>query len=99
MYRGKKTSFKLNTLNQLKLLKYQLSNQNKTIIFIRKDGLDKFEQKEISKNLDQLIIYKEAIITNSLYSSAVNVGIEPNVIIEFARIYGFQIDFQETFGK
>ena len=74
-------------------------SKTKTIIFDRKDVLNKFEQKEINKNLDQVIVYKEAIITNSLYSSAVNVGIEPNVIIEFARIYGFQIDFQRMLNN
>ena len=30
---------------------------------------------------------------------AINVGIQPNVIIEFARIYGFQIDFQRDIWK
>ncbi len=61
---------------------------------------------EVSKN-DDLITIKEIIIKlnkkevvvkntikNNLYSSAVEVGIEPNIIVEFARIYGFEIDFQ-----
>ncbi len=39
------------------------------------------------------------IITNNLYSSAVNVDIEPNIIIEFARIYGFEVDFQRDIRK
>ena len=100
LYRGQKISFKLNNSKPIKVVEISIEqSKTKTIIFNRKDGLDKFEQKEISKNLDQLIVYKEAIITNSLYSSAVNVGIEPNVIIEFARIYGFQIDFQRDIWK
>ena len=100
LYKGQKISFKLNNSKPIKVVEISIEqSKTKTIIFNRKDGLDKFEQKEISKNLDQLIVYKEAIITNSLYSSAVNVGIEPNVIIEFARIYGFQIDFQRDIWK
>ena len=100
LYRGQKISFKLNNSKPIKVVEISIEqSKTKTIIFNRKDGLDKFEQKEISKNLDQLIVYKEAIITNSLYSSAINVGIEPNVIIEFARIYGFQIDFQRDIWK
>ena len=81
-------------------MKYQLRNQKKkTFVFYRKDDSDKFEHKEISKNLDQVIVYKESIIKNSLYASAINKGIEPNIIIEFARIYGFQIDFQRDIWK
>ena len=34
-----------------------------------------------------------------MYSSAVNQGIPPNIIVEFARIYGFQIDFQRDIWK
>ena len=44
-------------------------------------------------------MYKEKEITSSLYSSAIDVGIQPNVIIDFARIYGFQIDFQRDIWK
>ena len=43
--------------------------------------------------------FKEAEIINSLYSSAIDIGIQPNVIIDFARIYGFQVDFQRDIWK
>ncbi len=100
LYRGQKISFKLNNSRPIRVVEISIEqSKTKTIIFDRKDGLNKFEQKEINKNLDQVVVYKEAIITNSLYSSAINVGIEPNVIIEFARIYGFQIDFQRDIWK
>ena len=34
-------------------------------------------------------------ISNNLYSSASNAGMEPGIIIEFARIFGFfEVDFQ-----
>jgi len=100
LYRGQKISFKLNNSRPIRVVEISIEkSKTKTIIFYREDGLNKFEQKEINKNLDQVIVYKEAIISNSLYSSAVNVGIEPNVIIEFARIYGFQIDFQRDIWK
>jgi len=39
------------------------------------------------------------IIKNNLYSSAVAVGVEPNIIVEFARIYGFEVDFQRDIRK
>ena len=100
LYRGQKISFKINNSKPIKVFEISIEkSKTKTFVFDRKDGLDKFEHKEISKNLNQLIIYKESIITNSLYSSAINKGIEPNIIIEFARIYGFQIDFQRDIWK
>ena len=49
------------------------------------------------------LIKKEILVENqikdNLYSSATKVGIEPNIIIEFARIYGFEIDFQRDIRK
>ena len=100
LYRGQKISFKINNSKPIKVFEISIEkSKTKTFVFDRKDGLEKFEHKEISKNLNQLIIYKESVITNSLYSSAINKGIEPNIIIEFARIYGFQIDFQRDIWK
>ncbi|MDC0369949.1 peptidoglycan DD-metalloendopeptidase family protein [Pelagibacteraceae bacterium] len=66
---------------------------------------------EIKKNKDNFIIkenilqlYKKEVVVenfidNNLYASATDVDIEPNIIIEFARIYGFEIDFQRDIRK
>jgi len=100
LYRGQKISFKINNSKPIKVFEISIEkSKKKTFVFYRKDDSDKFEHKEISKNLDQVIVYKESIIKNSLYASAINKGIEPNIIIEFARIYGFQIDFQRDIWK
>ena len=57
---------------------------------------------EIKENILKLN-KKEVVVKNSinsnLYSAATEVGIEPNIIIEFARIYGFEIDFQRDIRK
>ena len=83
LYKGQKISFKLNNSKPIKVLEVTVEqSKTKTFVFNRKIELDKFEKKEVDKNLDQRIVYKESIITNSLYSSAVDVGIEPNIIIE-----------------
>ena len=58
-----------------------------------------FEKKTIITNLNKKIIFKEGKITQSLYRTAVDLGVQPNVIIEFARIYGFQVDFQRDIRK
>ena len=51
------------------------------------------------KDLIKNITYKESIITKSLYQSALDLKIKPNIIIEFARLYGFQVDFQRDIWK
>ncbi len=100
LYKGQLISFKLNNSKPIKIIEISFEqSKTKTLVFNRIDKLDKFEGKEIIKNLNETIVYKESTIKNSLYSSAINVGIQPNVIIEFARIYGFQIDFQRDIWK
>ena len=49
--------------------------------------------------LSKKILYKENSITDSLYKSAVKENVPANIIIEFARIYGFQVDFQRDIRK
>ena len=58
-----------------------------------------FEKKTIITNLNKKIIFKEGKIIQSLYRTAVDLNIQPNLIIEFARIYGFQVDFQRDIRK
>ena len=58
-----------------------------------------FEKKIIITNLNKKIIFKEGKITQSLYKTAIDLSVQPNVIIEFARIYGFQVDFQRDIRK
>ena len=58
--------------------------------FLIKQNIIKLDRKEV------VITSK---INNNLYSAAVEAGIEPNVIIEFARIYGFEVDFQRDIRK
>jgi murein DD-endopeptidase MepM/ murein hydrolase activator NlpD len=60
---------------------------------------DQFEKIIIITNLNKKILFKEGKINQSLYKTAVNLNVQPNIIIEFARIYGFQIDFQRDIRK
>ena len=57
------------------------------------------ELKNIVTNLSKKIKFKESRITNSLYKTAINLGVKPNLIVDFARIYGFQVDFQRDIRK
>ncbi|MDA7847397.1 peptidoglycan DD-metalloendopeptidase family protein [Candidatus Pelagibacter sp.] len=58
-----------------------------------------FEKKIIITNLNKKIIFKEGKITQSLYKTAIDLNVQPNLIVEFARIYGFQVDFQRDIRK
>jgi murein DD-endopeptidase MepM/ murein hydrolase activator NlpD len=58
-----------------------------------------FEKKIIITNLKKKTVFKEGKILQSLYKTAVDLDIKPNIIIEFARIYGFQVDFQRDIRK
>jgi len=100
LFQGQNIYFKLNNVNPVKIVEISVQkSKTKNVIFSRNKNLSKFEYLEIEKNLKKVIVYKEAEITKSLYASAIEVEIKPNIIIEFARIYGFQIDFQRDIWK
>ena len=77
---------------------FQLSNTEK-IYLTRNIKEDKFQQKILLTKLKKKIIYSENIILQSLYKSASDRKVPIGIIIEFARIYGFQVDFQRDIRK
>ena len=86
------------TNNKIEEFTYQISNTQK--IYLKRDiKNDIFNDKILSIKLKKEIIYKENLILQSLYSAATNENIPPNIIIDFARIYGFQVDFQRDIRK
>ena len=74
-------------------------SKTKKIKLIKNINEDNFELTEIVTNLKKRVVFKEGKIRQSLYRSAIKEKIPPNIIIEFARIYGFQIDFQRDIRK
>ncbi len=100
---------KLNTSQKIQFIVNQKNNIIKEFIFqisstekvylTRDLKTEKFNQKILLTKLNKKIIYNENIILDSLYRSAVKKKIPPNIIIEFARIYGFQVDFQRDIRK
>ena len=73
-----------------KTRKVKISKNYETNSFIKQD---------IVTNLNKTLVLKEGTIKSSLYRSATNLDIKPSVIIEFARLYGFQVDFQRDIRK
>ena len=100
IYSGRKLSLiykKLDdNLNTVVNLIYPVSNTSK--IEIRKIQ-NNFLVKENILQLYKKEVVVRNVIKNNLYSSAVDVGVEPNIIVEFARIYGFEVDFQRDIRK
>jgi len=86
------------TNNKINEFTFQISNKKK-IILIRDNSNNTFDDEIISIKLNKNIVYKENLILQSLYKAAVDENIPANIIIEFARIYGFQIDFQRDIRK
>ena len=86
------------TNNKIEEFTYQVSNTQK-IYLKRNIKEDSFNEEIISIKLDKKIIYKEDLIVQSLYKTAIEQKIPANTIVEFARIYGFQVDFQRDIRK
>ena len=100
IYSGRKLSLiykKLNDKsNTIVNLVYPISNTSS--IEIRKSQ-DNFTVRENILQLYKKEVVVRNIIKNNLYSSAIAAGVEPNIIVEFARIYGFEVDFQRDIRK
>ena len=95
---------------ELKLIYKKLENQtnsvvsllfpiNNTISIEVRKSKNKFIVKENILQLYKKEVVVKSVIKNNLYSSAIQSGIEPNIIIEFARIFGFEVDFQRDIRK
>ncbi len=96
---GQKIKFTINQKdNYIKKFIFQISNKEK-ILLIRDVNTDEFDQKTIVSSLRKEIIYSENVIMNSLYKSATSKKVPASIIIEFARIYGFEVDFQRDIKK
>jgi len=86
------------TDNKIEEFTFQVSNTQK-IKLKRNKEKDLFNEEILSIKLNKIIVYKENIIQQSLYKSANIKKIPANIIVEFARIYGFQVDFQRDIKK
>ena len=78
-------------INTVVNLAYPVNNT--TRVEIRRDQ-DNFVVKENILQLYKKEVVARNVIKNNLYSSAINAGVEPNIIVEFARVFGFEVDFQ-----
>ena len=84
--------------NTIKEFIFQISNKER--IVLTQDLENKiFNQRVILTKLKKQVKYNENVILQSLYKAASEKKIPANIIIEFARVYGFQVDFQRDIRK
>jgi len=89
-----------NTGKKIKVLKVLIPLSSTRQLEISRDNLlDKFVENIKITNLIKKKVFKEGTIKSSLYKSATDQNISPNIIVDFARLYGFQVDFQRDIRK
>jgi murein DD-endopeptidase MepM/ murein hydrolase activator NlpD len=71
---------------------------NTTSVQIRKSQNEFLVKENILQLYKKEVVVKN-VIKNNLYTSAVESGVEPNIIVEFARVFGFEVDFQRDIRK
>ena len=100
IYSGRKLSIVLKKLEDgsKTIVNFLYPINNTTSVEVRKSQ-DNFIVKENILQLYKKEVVVKKVITNNLYSSAVSSGVEPNIIVEFARIFGFEVDFQRDIRK
>ena len=81
------------------VVKFTLPITKSTTIEITKNEENKIISQKIITKLYKKKTLVQNVIKNNLYSAAVDVKINPDTIIEFARIFGFEIDFQRDIRK
>jgi murein DD-endopeptidase MepM/ murein hydrolase activator NlpD len=89
---------------EIKIITKEDQGINKLVSFFY--PIDEITSVEVKRNKDGFVVNKNILklekqevvlsnsIKNNLYSSAIEVGVEPNIIVEFANIFGFEVDFQ-----
>ena len=100
IYSGRKLTIVLKKLEDgsKTIINFLYPISNSTSVEVRKVQ-DDFSVKENILQLYKKEIVVKKVITNNLYSSAVSSGVEPNIIVEFARVFGFEVDFQRDIRK
>ena len=90
---------KKNISGNINLTKLNLYTSKSISISLDRDINNDFIAKKRIAQLFRKLEFSEGIIKKSLYASATENNVDPNIIIEFARVYGFEIDFQRDIRK
>ena len=100
IYAGRKLSIVIKKIidqkNSVVSILYPISNT--LSVEVRKNDNNFIVKKNIVILHKKEVVVKN-VIKNNLYSAATEAGVEPNIIVEFARIFGFEVDFQRDIRK
>ena len=99
IYKNQKITFEIDNLVTKKVTKIIFPIDKKIDLVLSSSENNTFKYEKIKKKLSLNTIYKENFIKNSLYKSAIEKNIDPNIIVQFAQIYGFEVDFQRDIRK
>ena len=83
--------------NFVSRLTVNVDNITSVHVFLNKDNL--YEAKRVTKVLTKKNHFVETTIDRGIYRSAKESGIENSVVARFARLYGFEVDFQRDLKK
>jgi len=85
--------------NGISISRLTLAVDNITSIHIYENKDKVFETKIVAKILTKKNHYVETTIDRSLYGSTKDSGIENSIVTRFAKLYGFEFDFQRDLRK
>ena len=77
---------------------FQVDELSTAYIYYR-NKTDDYEVRLNQKNLEKVNFLAKGVIVNSLFASAQKIDVDAEIIVEFARIFGFEIDFQRDIRK
>ena len=77
---------------------FQVDELSTAYIYYR-NKTDDYEVRLNQKNLEKVNFLAKGVIVNSLFASAQKIDVDAEVVVEFARIFGFEIDFQRDIRK
>ncbi len=99
IYENQKISFDIDNLEKKKITKITIPINKKKDLILSSNKKNSFDYSELNKKLTMTTRYAENFIKNSLYKAAIEKKLAPNIIVQFAQIYGFQVDFQRDIRK
>jgi len=78
-------------------LTVNIDNITSVHVFLNKDNV--YETKRVTKILTKKNHLVETTIDRGIYRTAKQSGIENSIVAQFARLYGFEVDFQRDLKK
>ncbi|MEK0436100.1 MAG: hypothetical protein RLZZ530_60 [Pseudomonadota bacterium] len=83
--------------NFVSRLTVNIDNITTVHVFLNKDNV--YETKRVAKILTKKNHLVETTIDRGIYRTAKQSGIENSIVAQFARLYGFEVDFQRDLKK